>query len=349
MKGVLLMKRNKKIIAALALSLIGVLSFTGCQTTAKKTTAVPTIEAKNANIKVPRSIVNLALAKEMTAAAEAKAKEIKVPMYITIDDADANLISINRMANTILVSEKISQNKAYTAVALKMPTSTLTALAQPGTALYGIQNDSKIVIFGGGFPLVLNGEVIGSIGVSGGSVEEDMSVAQAGLTKYKEIVEGLKSDTVITQTEASKNITGAAITDYGINLELARKMAIAVEKKAAEIGVPMWFSAVDKGANLIMEQRMEEALLVSKEISLNKAYTAATIKLPTDIVAKVSQPGTALYGVQNVSRMIIFGGGYPLVYNGKTIGGVGVSGGSVEQDMQVAQAAMDVYNAELIK
>lgn len=349
MKGVLLMKRNKKIITALALSLIGVLSFTGCQTTDKKAAAVPAIEAKNAAIKVPRSIVNLALAKEITAAAEVKAKEIKVPMYITIDDADANLISVNRMAGAILVSEKISQNKAYTAVALKMPTSTLTALAQPGTALYGIQNDSRIVIFGGGFPLVLNGEVIGSIGVSGGSVEEDMSVAQAGLTKYKEIVEGLKADTVITQTEASQNITGAAITDYGINLELARKMAIAVEKKAAEIGVPMWFSAVDKGANLIMEQRMEEALLVSKEISLNKAYTAATIKLPTDTVAKLSQPGTALYGIQNVSRMIIFGGGYPLVYNGKTIGGIGVSGGSVEEDMKVAQAAMDVYNAELKK
>lgn len=343
------MKRNKKILVSLALTLVGVLTFSGCQSTAKKTTTVPTIESTNANIKVPRSIVNLALAKEITAAAEAKAKEIKVPMYITIDDADANLISVNRMANTILVSEKISQNKAYTAVALKMPTSTLTALAQPGADLYGIQNNSSIVIFGGGFPLVLNGEVIGSIGVSGGSVDQDMTVAEAGLTKYKEIVDAMKNDTVITQSAAIQNVTGGAISDYGINLELARKMAIASEKKAAEIGVPMWFSAVDKGANLIMEQRMEEALLVSKEISLNKAYTAATIKLPTDQVAKLAQPGADLFGIQDVSRMITFGGGYPLVYNGKTIGGIGVSGGSVQQDMQVAQAAMDVYNAELKK
>lgn len=347
------MKTNKKNFAALALLLMLAVPFTGCQSTTKKTTekatTAPVIEAKNANIKVARSIVNLALAKEITTAAEAKAKEIKVPMYITIDDADANLISINRMASAILVSEKISQGKAYTAVALKMPTSNLAALSQPGAALYGIQNNSNIIIFGGGFPLLLNGEVIGSIGVSGGSVEQDMQVAEAGLNKYKELAEGLKSDTVITQTDASKNITGDAITDYGINLELSRKMAIAVEKKAAEIGVPMWFSTVDKGANLILEQRMEEALLVSREISLNKAYTAATIKLPTDTVAKLSQPGAALYGLQDVSRMITFGGGYPLVYNGKTIGGIGVSGGSVEQDMQVAQAAMDVYNAELKK
>lgn len=347
------MKTSQKFNAALAFALMLVLPLAGCQSNTTKTTqkaaAVPVIEAKNTNIKVARSIVNLALAKEITTAAEAKAKEIKVPMYITIDDADANLISVNRMAGAILVSEQISQSKAYTAVALKMPTSNLTALAQPGASLYGIQNNSKIIIFGGGFPLTLNGETIGSIGVSGGSVEQDMSVAEAGLTKYKEIVEGLKSDTGIAQTEASKNITGTAITDYGINLELSRKMAIAVEKKAAEIGVPMWFSAVDKGGNLIMEQRMEEALLVSKEISLNKAYTAATIKLPTDTVAKLSQPGAALFGLQSVSRMITFGGGYPLAYNGKIVGGIGVSGGSVEQDMQVAQAAMDVYNAELKK
>lgn len=343
------MKTNKKLFVSLALSLAGLLSFTAFPGTITNAATVPTIEAKNANIKVARSIVNLALAKEITAAAEAKAIEIKVPMYITIDDADANLISINRMAGAILVSEKISQGKAYTAVALKMPTSTLTALAQPGTDLYGIQNNSNIIIFGGGFPLVLNGEVIGSIGVSGGSVDEDMSVAQAGLTKYKEIVEGLKNNAIITQADVSKNIIGAAVTDYGINLQLARKMALASEKKAIEIGVPMWFSSVDKGANLILEQRMEEALLASKEISLNKAYTSATLKLPTDTVAKLSQPGASLYGIQDVSRMITFGGGYPLVYNGKTIGGIGVSGGSVEQDMQVAQAAMDVYNAELKK
>lgn len=357
MKGVLFMKKRTKSFVALALTSMLVLPFAGCQSTSKKTTEKTTektttetvIEAKNDNIKVARSIVNLALAKEITSAAEAKAKEIKVPMYITIDDADANLISINRMAGAILVSEKISQGKAYTAVALKMPTSKLAALSQPGESLYGIQNDSKIIIFGGGFPLLLNSEVIGSIGVSGGSVEQDMQVAEAGLKKYKEIVEGLKGDSVITQSEASKNITGTAVSDYGVNLELARKMAIAVEKKSAEIGVPMWFSAVDKGANLILEQRMEEALLVSKEISLNKAYTAASIKLPTDQVAKLSAQGAPLYGLQDVSRMIIFGGGYPLVYNGKVIGGIGVSGGSVEQDMQCAQAALEVYNAELKK
>jgi len=305
------------------------------------------VEASNTAIQVPRAILNLAFAKKMTIAAEEKAKEIGVPMYISIVDASANLVSINRMENAILVSEEISINKAYTAAAIKLPTDVVATVAQPGTSLYGIQNSSDIVIFGGGFPLKLNGEVIGGIGVSGGSVEEDMAVAEAGLQKFKEIAESLPGDTLITETEAEKNITGSAAGDFGVNLNLARKMSVAVEKKAAQIGVPMFFSVVDKGARLILTHRMDEALLVSNVISKNKAYSAATVKLATDVLATVSQPGTSLYGIQQVDGMIIFGGGYPLQYNGKVIGGVGVSGGSVEEDMLVAQAALDVFNTEI--
>jgi len=95
-----------------------------------------------------------------------------------------------------------------------------------------------------------------------------------------------------------------------------------------------------------LTHRMDEALLVSNVISKNKAYSAATVKLSTDVLASVSQPGTSLYGIQQVDGMIIFGGGYPLQVNGKVIGGVGVSGGSVEEDMLVAQAALDVFQTE---
>jgi len=334
--------------SAIAAIIILMVSLVGCASPATSTpAAVPTFEAKNATIKVPRSVLNLAFSKEISAAAEAKAKEIGVPMYVSIVDASANQISTRRMENAILVSEKISMGKAYTAAAIKLPTHVLADLAQPGKSLYGIQNNSQIIIFGGGFPFILNGQVIGAIGVSGGSVEQDMTVAEAGLAKYKSVVEAMSGDSLIKT--ADESIVDTKITDYGINLELAKKMSAAVEKKAVEIGIPMYFSAVDKGGNMILTNRMDEALLVSKEISLNKAYTAATVKLPTDTVAKLSQPGAPLYGIQDVSRMIIFGGGYPLEYNGKIIGGIGVSGGSVDQDMAVAQAALDVYKAELSK
>ena len=299
------------------------------------------MEANNTGINVPRAFLNLALAKEMTMASEAKAKEIGVPMYISVVDASANLVSINRMEDAILVSEEISKNKAYTAMAIKLPTDDVAAVSQPGTSLYGIQNSSNIVIFGGGFPVKLNGQVIGGIGVSGGSVEEDMAVAQAGLERFKEIAEGEG-----VTTGAGIDTSGAAIGDYGINLSMARKMSAAAEKKAEEIGVPMFISAVDKGARLILTHRMDEALLISNEISKNKAYTAATVKVSTDALASLAVPGTSLYGIQQVDRIIVFGGGFPLEYNGKVIGGVGVSGGSVEEDMMVANAALDVFKAE---
>ena len=96
------------------------------------------VEANNTGIKTPRAVLNLALAKKMTVAAEAKAKEIGVPMYISIVDASANLVSVNRMEDAILVSEEISINKAYTAAAIKLPTDVVATVAQPGTSLYGM-------------------------------------------------------------------------------------------------------------------------------------------------------------------------------------------------------------------
>ncbi len=134
---------------------------------------------------------------------------------------------------------------------------------------------------------------------------------------------------------------------YVLSLELARKMAEAVEKKSKEIGVPMIFSVVDEGGNLLLLNRMEDAILVSIDISINKAYTAVFLKLPTDQLAPLTQPEASLYGLQNTNnnRMVIFGGGYPLKVENQIIGGVGVSGGSVEEDMLVAQEALKVFEA----
>ncbi len=298
------------------------------------------LEANNSGIRVPRAFLTLAVAKAMTRAAEAKAREIGVPMYISVVDASANLVSINRMDGAILVSEEISMHKAYTAAAIKLPTDVVGEVAQPGASLYGIQNCRDIIIFGGGFPLKLNGEVIGGIGVSGGSVEEDMAVATAGVETFVALAGG-------AEAVPGEDYAGAAIGEYGVNLTMARKMADAAEKKAGEIGVPMFISLVDKGARLILTHRMEEALLVSNAISRDKAYTAAALKLPTDVAATVAQPGAPLYGLQQVDRMIIFGGGFPLRLNGKVIGGIGVSGGSVEEDMEVASAGVAAYEAAL--
>ena len=124
-----------------------------------------------------------------------------------------------------------------------------------------------------------------------------------------------------------------------LDLYKAKKMAEFAEEKAREINVPMVFSVVDKGGNLILVHRMDEALLASIDIAINKAYTSAALKMATHDLTALSQPGQALYGIENsnAGRIILFGGGYPLFDQGKIVGGIGVSGGSVEEDMVVAE------------
>jgi uncharacterized protein GlcG (DUF336 family) len=112
-----------------------------------------------------------------------KAKAMKVPVIVTVVDAGAHVIAQVRMDKAMLISIRISQKKAETSALSFMTTDTLAARSTPGADLYGIQQSScgELVIFGGGFPVRRNGDVIGGIGVSGGSVEEDMKIAKAGL------------------------------------------------------------------------------------------------------------------------------------------------------------------------
>jgi uncharacterized protein GlcG (DUF336 family) len=133
--------------------------------------------------------VNITLdqALELIAAARKQAEKIKVPMVIAVVDAGGNLVAQQRMDGALLVSVDISRNKAYTAVALRLPTHELAGVAQSGQPLFGIHNadGGRIVIFGGGFPLLTKNELVGGIGVSGGSVQEDIACAEAALKRFQ--------------------------------------------------------------------------------------------------------------------------------------------------------------------
>ena len=135
------------------------------------------------------SQINLELAKKLIESAEKEANEIKVPMVISIVDEGGNFIACHRMDNALLVSVDIAQNKAWTSVAMKMPTADLAQAAGAGKELYGINttNNGRIVVFGGGIPLWKDGQVIGAVGVSGGSVEQDIQVAQSAVQVFSEL------------------------------------------------------------------------------------------------------------------------------------------------------------------
>ncbi|WP_051229257.1 GlcG/HbpS family heme-binding protein [Pleomorphomonas oryzae] len=126
--------------------------------------------------------ITLAQADKAIDAAKAKAKAQGTLMNIAIVDAGGNLKAFARMEGAFLGSVDISIKKAKTARLFNMPTKDLGALAQVGQPLYGIEvTNDGLVIFGGG-ELIKNkdGVIIGAIGVSGSSVEDDMAVAQAG-------------------------------------------------------------------------------------------------------------------------------------------------------------------------
>ena len=115
-------------------------------------------------------------------------------------------------------------------------------------------------------------------------------------------------------------------------------------KKAAEIGSPSSIAIVDSGRNLIAFQRMDGALLASVEISQGKAYTARSLNMKTGDVTPYVQPGGPFYGMETSHRhpMVVFAGGLPVERGGQVIGAVGVAGGSLDNDVAVAQAALAV-------
>ena len=119
-------------------------------------------------------------AKRLALAVEKEAEKIGVKAVVAVSNAAARPVLVECMDDSYIASYDVAFNKAYTVVALKMSTSTLKKLSQPGESLYGIQftNQGKIVIFGGGEPLYMNGKIVGGLGVSGGSEEQDTYLAQ---------------------------------------------------------------------------------------------------------------------------------------------------------------------------
>lgn len=115
-----------------------------------------------------------------------KAREMGVKVVCAVCDSGGNLMSMLRDDDAFIASINVAQNKAYTSVSLKMPTSNLAGLTKPGDSLYGIQHqDSRLVVFGGGIPLIREGVIVGGFGVSGGTLEQDTALAEYAKEIFK--------------------------------------------------------------------------------------------------------------------------------------------------------------------
>jgi uncharacterized protein GlcG (DUF336 family) len=131
-------------------------------------------------------MVTLADARRVIAAAEKKALAIGQPMNIAVVDSGANLVAHVRMDRAWLGSIDISIKKAFTSRAFDISTKDLGTHSQSGGQFFGIHasNDGRVMIFAGGIPLHRNGAIVGAIGVSGGSGEQDHAVAEAGAQAF---------------------------------------------------------------------------------------------------------------------------------------------------------------------
>src|SRR5215467_14038728 len=126
-----------------------------------------------------------------------------------------------------------------------------------------------------------------------------------------------------------------------LTLDDAKRMLQAGEAAAASIGIAYNIAVVDAGGSLLAFVRQDGALIGSIDLAIGKAVTARIFDKPTSLLAKLAQPGAPLFGIQetNSGRVVIFGGGVPVISDGVIVGAVGASAGTVEQDIAIAAVA----------
>ena len=135
------------------------------------------------------------------------------------------------------------------------------------------------------------------------------------------------------------------ITVQRLDLTDARLMIDAAKVKAAEIGVPMCIAITDDAGNLVAFERMDGGKVTSTTIAIDKSYTASGAKKATHEYGDASQPGKPASAIGG--RLMVVGGGLPVMVGGACVGGIGVSSGTPAQDMEVAQAGLDAILATL--
>ncbi len=129
-----------------------------------------------------------------------------------------------------------------------------------------------------------------------------------------------------------------------ITLDQADAVIAAARSKAVEIGQPMNIAVVDDGGHLVAFVRMDGAIKASIDISTRKARTSVLMNAPTGALGELTQPGAELWGLEaTAGGLVTFGGGVLLTDGEETVGAIGVSAGSVEQDVQVAEAGLAAF------
>lgn len=135
------------------------------------------------------------------------------------------------------------------------------------------------------------------------------------------------------------------LTVTRLDLADARALLLGARERAVEIGVPMCIAITDESGNLVAFERMDGGKVTSITIAIDKSFTASGAKKATHEYGVASQPGAPTYGISSAisGRLMVVGGGLPVIFNGEVVGGIGVSSGTPDQDRDVAQAGIDAF------
>ncbi len=178
----------------------------------------------------------------------------------------------------------------------------------------------------------LVGEVAKNLGAGKSAPKKQVNTAKPFSPKQEKKAELKKS---VTENISPK-----------MTLGLAKEIAKAVEIAAEIIGVKVVVAVRDGGANLVLLHAMDDSYIASIQASQDKAYTAVALKMPTHTALEESRGG-ALDGLTNGNGILLLGGGYPLRKGERIYGGVGVSGGTKEQDTVLAMVAAQYFKARV--
>src|ERR671925_518166 len=257
-----------------------------------------------------RRIVDDAGADAVIAAAEDRAREQGSRVVIAVVDPHGELIQMRRTPGTQIASWRVALDKARTAAIFVRPSREMEEQVTNGRlgalALHG----ASCLI--GGIPLKVGDEVVGAIGTSGETPDEDEAISIAGA----------RAD---FSTRAVPALTYAG----------ARQVAEAVGRAAAERGVAPVVSAVDAGGALIYLHRPDDAQVASVEVTTDKARTAAIYRRESKDFEDQASGGRP--SALHLARAVPLQGGVPIEYDGEVIGAVGVSGASsADEDRELA-------------
>ncbi|MDF2986393.1 MAG: cob(I)yrinic acid a,c-diamide adenosyltransferase [Eubacterium sp.] len=169
------------------------------------------------------------------------------------------------------------------------------------------------------------------------------------MARYTELVSRIKKTVgnVLAEISEKENENSVRLPSDRLNLDSAKRIAGEIEREAERNGLNAVIAIADEGANLILLNKMDSSFIASIDVAMNKAYTSAALKMTTEEVGRLCREGSSLYGLQytNNGRIVIFAGGVPLIRNSTVLGGLGVSGGTAEQDKMLAEYGAKVFSS----